>query len=98
MPPSLREFPHKPHSSVNLQSCRLLITGSNVETFLIHFANFQLIHHEGSWIVCNLRHIKFPYHENLLGTHAPQGDMVAVWQICQVITAKERINETRNPS
>lgn len=27
MPPSLHEFPHKLHSTVNLQSCRLLITG-----------------------------------------------------------------------
>lgn len=27
MPPSLHEFPHKLHSAVNLQSCRLLITG-----------------------------------------------------------------------
>lgn len=46
-PPSLREFPHKEHSTVNLQSCRLLITAccrwsAENGALLIHSLGFNL--------------------------------------------------------
>lgn len=99
-------FPHRLRSALNLQSCRLLITGFLVwKRWVFRSVHLFSANAAAAFCKCSVKLIFFFWHGNpSCGTKmftafvTPVTEVTeAVWKICQLITPKILIKEMCNP-